>query len=267
MDKLRQKAKELLSNNEVQIVVGYEEGTAGKARPAFISSPDQANTLIYDERCIHNLAVYLTQHKLPNNTKIAIVASFPVMKSIITLASEKQLDENFIKVIGISKDNNLIEFKDFADIERYINQQDLSFTPEEQALIDKIDAMSMEERWEYWQNEFSRCFKCYACRSACPMCYCTLCITDFNQPQWVSVPSHKLGNFEWHINRAMHLAGRCIGCDECSRACPLDLPINLLTKKLSMDIQKQFGYSAGQSLTEPYALSTYKPDDKETFIR
>ncbi len=267
MDKLIQKAKELLTNNEVQLVVGYEEGTAGKARPAFISSPEQADKLIFDDRCVHNLALYLTQHKLPQNIKVAIIASFPVLKSIVTLASEKQLDENMLKVIGITKEKNLAEFENFSAIEKYINTQDLSFTPEEKAIIEKIDAMTAQERWEYWQNEFSKCFKCYACRAACPMCYCTLCVTDNNQPQWVPVPAHTFGNFEWHINRAMHLAGRCIGCDECGRACPLDLPINLLTKKLSMDIQNQFGYSAGQSLTEPYALSTYKPDDKETFIR
>jgi formate dehydrogenase (coenzyme F420) beta subunit len=134
-------------------------------------------------------------------------------------------------------------------------------------MLKKIDAMSMEERWAFWQHEFSKCFKCYACRSACPMCYCTKCTTDSNQPQWIPVASHQLGNMEWHLMRAMHLAGRCINCGECAKACPLDIPLNLLTYKMIDELNTNFGAVAGLKSDAVYALSTFKNEDKENFIK
>ena len=89
--------------------------------------------------------------------------------------------------------------------------------------------MSREERWAFWQKELSRCVKCYACRNSCPMCYCEHCTMDCNRPQWVPVASHALGNLEYHMVRAMHLAGRCVECGDCGRACPVGIPVHLLT--------------------------------------
>lgn len=66
--------------------------------------------------------------------------------------------------------------------------------------------------------------------------------------------------------RAMHIAGRCVNCGACAKACPLDIPLNLLTYKLIEDINEKFGVFAGTNATAEYALSTYKPEDKENFI-
>ena len=65
----------------------------------------------------------------------------------------------------------------------------------------------------------------YACRAACPLCYCTRCIVEDNRPQWILPWASTLPNIEWQINRVMHMAGRCTGCTECERACPMDIPV------------------------------------------
>jgi len=65
--------------------------------------------------------------------------------------------------------------------------------------------------------------------------------------------------------RAMHLAGRCVNCGECARACPVGIPLNLLTQKLQEVINNTFG--APESPEAFYALSAFKIDDKEDFIR
>jgi ferredoxin len=158
-------------------------------------------------------------------------------------------------------------FASMEDMVDYINQNPVEYRPEEKALLQKIESMSMEERWEYWQSEISRCIKCYACRAACPNCYCDRCIVDVNQPQWIPTASHEIGNLEWHIIRAMHLAGRCVNCGACADACPVDIPLNLLTLKLTEEINKNFGVSEAFSLTDNYALSTFNTNDKETFIK
>ena len=90
---------------------------------------------------------------------------------------------------------------------------------------------------------------------------------DCNRPQWVPVASHELGNLEYHAVRAMHLAGRCVQCGECGRACPVGIPIHLLTCYAEESVRRQFGQPAGASATLNYALGTFRPDDQETFIR
>lgn len=267
MDKIRNKAKELLENKTVNLVIGHEASSNGSTRPAFITNAEMTDKLVFNGDTILNLAVYLSKHEIKKFGKVAVIASLPVMKSLIVLSVENQIDEENIVVIGVTKEKELIEFANFGEIEAYINANPVEYTPEEKALIEKLEAMNMQERWDFWQEQFSKCFKCYACRSACPMCYCTRCTVESNQPQWIEVPSHELGNFEWHLMRAMHLAGRCVSCNNCSNSCPVDIPLNLLTIKTEEEIIKHFGFRAGHSLNEVYALSDFKVDDKEQFIR
>ena len=35
--------------------------------------------------------------------------------------------------------------------------------------VDKIEALSAEERWQYFDDLLSECIRCYACRNACPL--------------------------------------------------------------------------------------------------
>ncbi len=93
-------------------------------------------------------------------------------------------------------------------------------TADRYAALDFLMQKSPEERLAFWTAEFDRCLKCYACRQVCPMCYCERCLADKNRPQAIDTSPHRKGNFAWHLSRAIHLAGRCVGCDECTRACP-----------------------------------------------
>lgn len=265
MDKLRSKAKELLESNAVQVVIGYEKGNSQKSRPVFIKSADKVDKLIYDENCHHNLAVYLTRQEMRHTGKMAVVAPLNVLKAIIILAHEHQIVEgNFIALCAEKEE--IIEFTTFKEIEKYIAEHPTTYKAEDKAMLEKLNAMSSDERFNFWNEELSRCFKCYACRSACPMCYCHACAVDCNKPQWINVAPHQLGNYEWQMMRAMHLAGRCIDCGACADACPLDIPINLLTYQINKGLEKDFGFYAAASATQEYVLSTYKVDDKENFI-
>jgi ferredoxin len=267
MDQLRIRAKELLESKQVAVVIGYAEGSAKGVRAFFARSAVDADRLIYDKRCTQNLAVYLLKHEVRKLGRMAIVAALPVLRSILQLAAECQLAEKDIVVLGIGAGDKLQEFPTFTAIEEFVAASPLDLTPEEKAKVEEIRKLPLAERWQYWQEQLARCFKCYACRAACPMCYCTRCTTDCNQPQWIPVPAHDLGNLEWHVMRAMHLAGRCVNCGECSRACPLDIPLFLLNQMLIETVQEKFGLRAGTATELHYALSTFKPDDKENFIR
>lgn len=262
---LIKRAKELIETNAVKVVIGYEQGTGNKTRALLVERAEDAGKLIFDSRCVQNLAAYITKKEIKEKGKMAIAATLPVMRSIIQLASEFQVNDNNLLVLGITSESKLIEFANLVEVETFVHQYQIEIDVRNKEMLDKLAKMTQAERWKFWIDELAPCFKCYACRAACPMCYCHRCTVDFNQPQWIPVPSHELGNLEWHITRAMHLTGRCIDCDACYNACPLSIPINLLTKKMLEDAKEHFG-GYQPSLKSDHLMSTYKPDDKENFI-
>jgi len=259
-------AKELIETSTVRVVIGYEQGIANKTRALFVEKAGDADKLIFDSRCVQNLAVYITKKEVKEKGKMAIAATLPVMRSIIQLASEFQVNDNNLLVLGIVPENKLIEFANLVEVEAFVHQYQIEIDIRNKEMLDKLATMTQAERWKFWINELSPCFKCYACRAACPMCYCHRCTVDFNQPQWIPVPSHELGNLEWHIMRTVHLMGRCIDCDACYNACPLSIPINLLTKRMLQEAKAHFG-GYQPSLKGDHLMSTFKPDDKENFIQ
>ncbi|MEI6123199.1 MAG: 4Fe-4S dicluster domain-containing protein [Bacteroidota bacterium] len=267
MENLQQKAKELIESGTCDLIIGFEKSTNGKARPVFVRKPEHTSKLIFNESCDQNIAVYLYRQEVKHNKKKAIVANHSTIKSIVELAAENQVHDGDFLILAFSTEGNIIELKSFDELEKHVNTLYHGLTEEETAMMKKIEEMSLEERWAFWENEFSKCIKCYACRASCPMCYCPTCTVEINQPQWISVPAHTLGNLEWHIMRAMHLAGRCITCGQCGKACPLELPIHLLTYKVALDSKQYFNSVAGTSVCADNALAVFKTDDHETFIR
>jgi formate dehydrogenase (coenzyme F420) beta subunit len=267
MESIRKKAKELLESNAVQLIIGYENGTSNKVRAAFIKDASHVDKLIFDERCVQNLAVYLVKHEVKHYGKIGIVATIPVMRTINMLIAEQQVKPDDIVVLGISEDGKLLDFPDLTVMEEYLQKAKIEISTKDKEAIEKIKKMTRQERFEYWTKALETCFKCYACRAACPLCYCTRCAVECNQPQWIPVQPSKNGNYEWHMLRSMHLAGRCVSCGECGRACPLDIPVHLLTMYMAEESKKMFGVESGLSMKMDSVLSTYKPDDKEQFIQ
>jgi formate dehydrogenase (coenzyme F420) beta subunit len=266
MNELNNKVTRLLNDQTISVFIGYGKGSANRIRAIFARTPDQAEKLIYHEGCTANLAGYLLKHEVKHLGKIGILANVAALRSILQLASEFQIKDGEVLVLFANPDGSFSELNDFLSIEACLENKETGITPDEKERIARLEAMTVAERWIYWNKEFEKCIKCYACRAACPMCYCHRCTTDVNQPQWIPVASHDLGNLDWHLMRAMHLAGRCVNCGECANACPMDIPLNLLTYQLIEPIKTSFGATAGMKANAVYALSTFKPDDKENFI-
>ena len=266
MNNLNARVRELLDTKAVNVVIGYETGPTGIVRPVFITDPSRADKLIYDEHCLQNLSVYLTKPEVKKLGRMGIVATLPVMRSIMMLISEQQITAEDIIVLGISSGGELLDIPDISVMQSYIEKSDLGNPARDKELLAELNKMNPEEKFKWWQNELSKCIKCYACRQACPLCYCTRCFVEVNQPQWIQVQSSTYGNMEWHILRAMHLAGRCISCGECGRACPVGIPCHLLTMHLADQTQKYFKVHAGTSDKMKSVLSVYEPGDKENFI-
>ncbi len=135
---------------------------------------------------------------------------------------------------------------------------------EEYQKVKTLEEKSLEEKWKYWEKKFDRCIRCYACRNVCPLCYCEECMVDHLSPQWIRRSVTISENTAWNIMRAYHLAGRCVGCGQCERACPMDIPLMELNKKLEKDVKELFDYQAG--IEEEPVLAVFSPDDPEEFV-
>jgi len=123
------------------------------------------------------------------------------------------------------------------------------------------------ERYAYFKELVKDCIRCYACRDACPLCYCHVCFVDEHMPQWLgkSIDPHDV--LVYHLLRAFHCAGRCTDCGACEAACPVHIKVRQFTRMLEKDIQDRYGYEAGMSLDKLPPLSVYRPDDPQEFIK
>ena len=98
-----------------------------------------------------------------------------------------------------------------------------------------LEKKSPEERRKFFTQLVSSCIRCYACRNACPLCYCPTCFVDESRPQWVGKSLDPVDTMTFHFLRAYHCAGRCTDCGACERVCPVGIPVRQFTKKLNKD--------------------------------
>lgn len=130
---------------------------------------------------------------------------------------------------------------------------------------DEHSAKSPAERYAWFAKEAERCIRCYACREACPMCYCAECFVDHITPRWTESTTAPAGQHAWQITRAFHQTGRCVDCGACERACPMDIKMTYLTDKLNQDMQQKYGFIAGMDTETQAPFASFSLDDKDLF--
>jgi ferredoxin len=278
-DQLRRRARELLANGEVAVVIGYRSGRRpGSTTVAFITRPEHADLLIFDDRCGMNLAAYLPRVK---GKKAAIVAKGCDSRSIVTLLKEKQVERDRLHILGVGcegvKENGRLsdscttcEYPNPVICDEMVGEpsrgHDSASCPQALALAE-FERLSPDERWQTLMEDVSRCIRCYACRQVCPNCYCPTCFVDSGNPQWVGKTTADSDNMMFHLMRAMHMAGRCVECGTCSRGCPMRIDLMRFNRKVARIVKNRFGAVAGLSPDEPPPLAAFDPNDKQEFIK
>lgn len=276
---LKKEAKRLLEAGEVAIVLAYGKGYDEKyPMPFAAKTVADVKSLVFNEYCNFNMARYLMRY--PSGTKIAIAAKAADSRAIIQLVQEEKVRREDLVILGIpasgmknQKTGEIIDSKTTGGLynpviydillgEEIRGQKIVS--PYE--VLAEYEAMDKEERWAFWKKEFDKCIRCYACRKACPMCYCDPCFIDQNKPRWADKAPQSPGNMMYHLTRFHHLAGRCIDCGECSRACPVDIPLYLFHKKVAKECEEMFKQAAGMKLEDKPVLVDFRVEDSDKIL-
>ena len=122
------------------------------------------------------------------------------------------------------------------------------------------------------QAHLAGCINCYNCRVACPVCYCKECVfvTDTFRHEgsqfmgWadkrgaLKMPTDSLF---YHLTRLTHMSTLCVGCGQCTSACPNDIELAPLFCAVAEKTQARFDYLAGRSPDEEQPLATFHDDE------
>jgi len=134
------------------------------------------------------------------------------------------------------------------------------------ARIEEFEKLSPDEQWEYFRNEMSKCIRCNACRQACPTCWCKECFAEHVDLKWIGVGNELTDAMVYQIIRVFHQAGRCVECDACYNACPMNIDLRAYTKKIVKDVEELFGYVPNFDTESLPPLATFSEKDTDSFI-
>lgn len=272
--RIRETASKLLEDNVVTMFIGwgatrFEEKTS----PLFIREPDSADKLVYNENCVNMLSKYLLDYRY-SDEKIAVCARGCDSRAINRMIKDKQIEREKVYIVGIPCEGTSDErcrrcgYRNPVVYDIMLGTElDEAPNPARFADVEELESLNSKERCDYWNGQFSKCIRCYACRNACPACNCIECYTDRNTVSFQGKACDAAENQVFGMTRAFHVGDRCIECGECERVCPMHLPLTKLTGKLIKDIGELFGdYRSGFDSESPSALGTFDKQDHDEFM-
>ncbi|MGI6778275.1 MAG: 4Fe-4S binding protein [Acetivibrionales bacterium] len=263
--------RDLLCEGRVELILGFAQGeTPDISIPLFIRDVKDADSLKWDSKCNSNLAKYLTEKK----QGVAIIAKPCDARAIVMYMAENQINREDIYIIGVECmgmteedgsaapgcDTCAVKTPPVYDVLVKAGSEDKQ---EKMSESEAIKPGRMKDKIERFQNEMKKCILCFSCRQACYACYCETCFVDRGIPDWLPSDIDIGTKMVFHLGRAMHLAGRCVGCGACEKACPSGVNIRYLVQDLADFCQELYGYQPGVDPDEVPAMTAFDSNDRE----
>jgi formate dehydrogenase (coenzyme F420) beta subunit len=125
-----------------------------------------------------------------------------------------------------------------------------------------------------FQKVIAECINCQNCRTACPVCYCRQCV--FKTDVFDASPDvlHKRAEKKigiklpqdttmFHMTRMLHIAHACVGCGQCTSACPQLIPVADFFRAAAEKMQKLYEYKPGNDIEEKIPMLSFGGADGE----
>ncbi len=249
--------KELIAHVEDKLqeldgVVALRRTAEGVA-PHLFRAGDELEQLVLNPRYPLASTVSMLQKRYPE-ARFGIVARGCDVRAMVEMTKRNQIDPDRLYLLGMACTTEEAEACYCTDPAPDVDAwpQGKTFgTPVEGALpnplVAEYEEMSLDERREFWQQQFLKCIKCYGCRNFCPVCFCEACALE--DPLWVE-PGVLAPPFPmFHLIKAMHMSSRCVACRQCELACPSHIPLTVLYDLIRRDIESLLGYIPGADIT------------------
>ena len=245
---LRKKVKELLESGKIKGFLGLIEKN-GQIGPHLFCDKDDLDNMVMGDWKQPGDSRYPLNKQLISLARCYPEDTFGVMvrgcdqRGLITLFTWNQLSPGKVVPLGIACPRELAEacecLKPYPD--EFVEGEKTEGCSSQ--LVVQVDDLDILARFEFWMKEFSKCVKCYGCRDICPMCFCKECSLETDELIRTGDIPPEIPIF--HLTRAVHMAGRCIDCGLCNEACPADIPLRTLYKKVADIMDNEFKYRPG----------------------
>ena len=248
LEKTKAIISELLAKDKVAGFLALRT-VNGHPIPYLFTKPEELDGLYLGE-VRYPLTKILTglARKYPDNT-FGVLARACDECSLIELYKNQQLDPEKVTFVGVACSGELAETCEC--LRPYPSRIDIGEKVERQgdpAGIKEIEMLPEKERYRHWMGQFSKCIKCYGCRNICPVCFCITCTLEDHSLVHLGGMPPQMPIF--HLVQAMHMADRCIDCGLCEEACPADIPLRTLYRKVRETVKNLFGYMPGESVED-----------------
>jgi len=257
-ENLRKTVKDLLESGKIKGFLGLIEKN-GQIAPHLFCDTGDLDRMVTGDRDQPGDSRYPLNKQLIHLARRYPEETFGVLirgcdeRGLVTLYTWNQLNPNRVVPVGVACPEQLAKAcecpKPFPD--EFVEGEKTEGCASE--LVARVDGFELAERFEYWMKEFSKCVKCYGCRDICPMCFCKECSLETDELIRTGDIPPEIPIF--HLTRAVHMAGRCIDCGLCNEACPADIPLRTLYKKVADIMDSEFNYRPGYSPDEKSPLN------------
>jgi len=226
MKKLRDTAREVISRDDVRELIGYRPGTYGfRVRPAFVTSPEEADQLIFTPACVNNLASYIVmEEKLPvrrgeepDLRKVAVMVKGCDSRALVQQMEEKAYDRDRIVVLGIPCTG-------VVDMAKLQARFPGVLEPAEVAMEGDKFILSFDGSKEEVPKEELLAEKCKRCRYPTPLVYDELLDSEverFADDDYSDVKALEECSAEEKWAYWEEKFSRCIRCYSCRNVCPM----------------------------------------------
>jgi ferredoxin len=272
-------AAKLFAEDRIDVFVGYRStGFDDNLVPVIINGAEEVSRLVFTDKSVFNLSNYLKKEHT-RNKRVGLIVKGCDSRSLNLLLTESQVKREKLYVVGIACDGvvdeegkklqNCVEcmFPDPVVADEIVGQVHESRQYTVNADIQDLGSKELIERRAYFEEVFENCIRCNACRHSCPLCYCAKCCIDQETATLYHGANTTSSAFHALMTWSLHLAGRCVDCRNCEKACPSHLPLHLLHKWNERVIYENFQeHMAGVHEGDRGAFYKYSLKDPDDFI-